>query len=57
MLTEIVKGKTVKELEKYTDDEFLRDIEVPITPARKRCALLGLETLRRALAIDNKNKK
>lgn len=51
MLTEIVKGKTLEELKKYTDQDFLEDIEVPITPARKKCVLLALVTLRKALGI------
>jgi len=51
MLTEFVKGKTVKQLEKYTDQQFIKDMGVPITPARKKCALLALDTLKQALDI------
>lgn len=54
ILTELVKGKTVKELEKYTDEEFLKAMEAPIAPARRKCALLGLVTLRAALGIKQK---
>ncbi len=57
ILTETVKGKSVDELKRYTDDDFLEDLGVPITPARKKCALLGLVTLRRALNIPNPSKK
>jgi len=52
MLTEFVKGKTIKEVEKYSDDDFLEEMQAPIAPARKKCALLALETLRDALGIN-----
>lgn len=51
MLTEIVRGKTVEEIARYRDADFLADIEVPVTPARKKCVLLALVTLRKALGI------
>ncbi len=51
ILTDLAKGKTVKQLGRYTDQQFIADLGVPITPARKRCALLALETLRQALKI------
>ncbi|MBU0964430.1 iron-sulfur cluster assembly scaffold protein [Patescibacteria group bacterium] len=54
ILTEIVKGRTVNTIKKYTDKQFMADMDVPITPARKRCALLALETLRQALDIPKK---
>ncbi len=57
ILTETVAGKSVEELTSYTDDDFLGDMGVPITPARKKCALLALVTLRRALGIPNPTKK
>ncbi|MDD5040721.1 MAG: iron-sulfur cluster assembly scaffold protein [Patescibacteria group bacterium] len=52
MLTEFVKGKTIKELAVYTDGDFIADMGVPITPARKKCALLALEALRTAVGIE-----
>lgn len=51
ILTEKVKGKTLAELKKYSDQNFIKDMGVPIMPARKRCALLALEALRQALKI------
>jgi len=56
MLTEFVKGRTIKEFEEYSNDDFLEEMQAPIAPARKKCALLALETLRDALGI-NKRKK
>ena len=54
ILTEQVKGKTLKELEHYSDDDFLKDMEAPIAPARRKCALLGLVALREAFGIKRK---
>lgn len=54
ILTEVVKGRTLKELEHYTDEEFIKDMEAPIAPARRKCALLGLVALREALGIKQK---
>lgn len=52
ILTEVVRGKSVEELMTYSDDDFMAEMGVPITPARKKCALLALVTLRRALGIS-----
>jgi len=57
ILTDIVKGKTINQLKKYSDKDFLKDMEVPIMPARQKCALLALETLRKALGIKIKPKR
>ncbi|MBI5037700.1 MAG: iron-sulfur cluster assembly scaffold protein [Candidatus Kerfeldbacteria bacterium] len=46
VLTEQVKGKSLKDIAGYTDDAFIADLGVPVTPARKKCALLALRTLR-----------
>ena len=54
ILTELVKGKKLGDLEKYTDQQFIKDMGVPIMPARKRCALLALETFRKALKNSKK---
>jgi len=56
ILTDIVKGKKINQLKKYSDEKFLKDIEVPIMPARRKCVLLGLETLREALKIKKEPK-
>lgn len=57
ILTDIVKGKTINQLKKYSDESFLKDMAVPIMPARQKCALLGLETLRQALAIKKEPRR
>lgn len=52
VMTEQVKGKTLKQIEKYSDQDFLEDLAAPITPARQKCALLALKTLKKALQIS-----
>lgn len=57
ILTEAIKGMTTAQFKKYKDEDFLKDMEAPITPARKKCALLALETARQALDIKVPKKK
>lgn len=61
MLTEFVKGKTIKELQQYSEKDFLKDLTVPVMPARRKCVLLGWNTLHKALeetpAADTPNKR
>jgi len=54
ILTEAIKGKTLSQMKKYSDKDFLKEMAAPITPARKKCALLALETARKALDIKKK---
>ncbi len=54
ILTEKAPGKSIQDLEKYTDNDFIKDMGVPITPARRKCALLALETLRQATHAEHK---
>jgi len=51
MLTEMVKGQPVAEAAAITNDEMLEELGVEISPARIKCALLGLHVLR--VALDN----
>lgn len=44
MLTEMIKGKSLKELESLTESQILNKIGIPISSARKKCATLGLLT-------------
>ncbi|MFH1207104.1 MAG: iron-sulfur cluster assembly scaffold protein [Patescibacteria group bacterium] len=54
ILTEKATGKSIRDLKKYSDDDFIHDMGVPITPARRKCALLALETLRQAAHVGEK---
>ena len=49
ILTEFAKNKTKKELTNMTDRHMLDMLEIPISEARKKCALLALSTLKDCL--------
>ena len=49
MLTELVKNKSIQELQKLTKDDILEMLGIPLTPTRLKCALLSLEVLHKAL--------
>jgi len=51
MLTEKVKGRTLPDLEKLTEDEVLSWFGGNLTSSRRDCALLPLKTLREALVV------
>jgi len=48
ILTEMIAGKTLQELEPMGTDWFLAELESPIRPARLQCALLPWIAFRRA---------
>lgn len=48
LLTEYLKGKRIEELQKMNGDSIVDILGIPLTPARMRCALLGLETVKKA---------
>lgn len=49
LLTELVNGKDVVDISRISDDEMIAALESDIKPARRPCALLALEALRRGL--------
>jgi nitrogen fixation NifU-like protein len=49
MLTDDIRGRTVEEVESLGRDHVLDLLGIQISPARMKCALLSLDTLRRAL--------
>lgn len=49
IMTESVIGKTVDEIMDIGDDEMLESLGSPISPIRYKCALLGLQVLKKAL--------
>jgi nitrogen fixation NifU-like protein len=49
LLSEFVKGKTVAEVKKLTKEDILELLEIPISHARIKCALLCLETIHKIL--------
>lgn len=50
MLTEMVKGKTVKKVKKLTDKDMIKKLGINISLGRKKCATLGLVVLQKALS-------
>lgn len=46
MLTELVKGQPLNEALALERDDLLDELGVPISPARIKCALLGLHVLK-----------
>jgi nitrogen fixation NifU-like protein len=50
MLTDSIRGKALAEIAKLGSQDVLDELGIAISPARLKCALLSLDTLRRALA-------
>jgi nitrogen fixation protein NifU and related proteins len=56
ILTEMVEGKTLDEVRAIGKDELLDEIGIPVSPARMKCALLGLKVLKAGVyGIDHAN--
>ncbi|KRT63010.1 MAG: NifU family SUF system FeS assembly protein, nitrogen fixation protein NifU [Chloroflexi bacterium CSP1-4] len=49
MLTDSIRGKPLGEIAKLGRQDVLDELGIEISPARLKCALLSLDTLRRAL--------
>ncbi len=56
MLTEKLSGKSPKSLEKLTDEDIKKMLNIPISPARTKCAVLGLHAAKKALKESNSTK-
>lgn len=50
MLTDRIRGQSLAEIAHLSRQDVLDELGIDISPARLKCALLSLETLRRALA-------
>jgi nitrogen fixation NifU-like protein len=46
ILTEMVMGQPLDEVKAISRDDILDELGVPISPARMKCALLGLKVLK-----------
>ncbi len=46
ILTEMAEGKSLAEVKRIGKDELLDEIGIPVSPARMKCALLGLKVLK-----------
>ena len=49
ILTEMVDGQTLDDVKAMTKDDVLEELGVPVSPARLKCALLGLKVLKAGL--------
>jgi nitrogen fixation NifU-like protein len=49
ILTEMVDGQPLDEVKAISRDDLLDELGVPISPARMKCAMLGLKVLKAGL--------
>ena len=49
LLTEQVKGKTIKEILKLSQENIMELLMIPISPGRMKCATLSLKALQEAV--------
>lgn len=52
LLTEDIKGKSLAEIEHLSAEDVISNLGINISPARLKCALLGLKVLKHALALE-----
>jgi len=57
MLSEFIKGKSIKDLEKLTGEKVLDLIGGLVAPARLKCVFLPLEVIRRLRLYNGKTEK
>ena len=46
ILTEMVQGRPLDDVKALTKDDLLEELGIPVSPARLKCALLGLKVLK-----------
>jgi len=56
MLTEMVKDKKLKEIKKMKDEEMIKRLGIKISVTRRKCAILGLVALKKAIEKYEKEK-
>jgi nitrogen fixation protein NifU and related proteins len=49
MLTEKLIGKTIKQAQALKEKDIIKMLNIPISPGRTKCALLCLQTIKKAL--------
>lgn len=47
MLSEQIVDKTIREIQNISTDDILRNLQIPLSPIRLKCALLPLLTLQK----------
>ncbi|MCX6735444.1 MAG: iron-sulfur cluster assembly scaffold protein [Candidatus Peregrinibacteria bacterium] len=56
MLTEKLIGKTPAQIKKIDNEEIYKMLNIPISPGRVKCALLGLVTAKKAAILASPRK-
>ena len=51
ILTDMVKGRPLDEVRQISKEDLLDEIGIPVSPARMKCATLGLTVLNMSLAL------
>jgi len=51
ILTDMIKGRPLDEVLQITKDDLLEEIGIPVSPARMKCATLGLNVLKLSVAL------
>jgi nitrogen fixation protein NifU and related proteins len=51
ILTDMVMGRPLDEVRQITKEDLLDEIGIPVSPARMKCATLGLTVLNMSLAL------
>lgn len=49
LLTDHIKGKSIKEIKNMSDKDMIQMLEIPISHTRFKCAMLGFVALQQAL--------
>ncbi len=56
LLTEDAKGKTLEEIKKISNEDMIGLLNIPISPVRLKCAILGLKTLEKGIRLYEERK-
>lgn len=56
ILTEMVEGMSLEDVKAFKRDDLLEEIGIPVSPARMKCAMLGLKVLKAGIyGLDHAN--
>lgn len=56
MLSDTLKGKSLKEIEKISEKDIFKMLGIKINPARIKCAMLPVVTIKKALLLAKSRK-
>lgn len=57
LLSEFLNNKNIEEIQKLTEEEIYTLLGIPISNNRKKCALLSLKTIKKAIEGNNNDTK